>query len=207
MEFKKTIERLHIDALLKRLARLGEPMPAAIEEAERPDFILHYGPERVGLESTRSVYQELVRADILQAARCPREWILTGNLMDGPRRRSDDEILGEMLSFSEEMAWKSCEQEMRDWRDKIARSLAAKRERLNQPRFRRLDRNWLLIYDQPGLGNDQFTHEAARRHLAQLFSSPPGHPIDYDAVFVLSRRYLFRWQKNRLWLHYDRTEA
>ena len=207
MEFKKTIERFHIEALLKRLAKLGEPMPASIEEAERPDFILHYGEEQVGLEATRSVYQELVRADILQAARCPAEWIITTNLIDGPRRRSNDEIVGEMLSVSEEMPWKSRDQEMRDWHDKIARSLAAKREGLNQSGFRRLDRNWLLIYDQPGLGNDQFSYEGACRHFAELFSSPPKYQIDYDAVFVLSRRYLFRCQKNQLSMHYDRPES
>ena len=207
MEFRKTIERSHINTLLKRLARLRDPMPAPIEEADRPDFILHYGEERVGLEVTRSVDQELVRANILRDRRWPAEWILTTNLVDGPRRRSNHEILEEALSVNDEPPWKGCDQEMRDWQAKIARSLAAKREGLNRPGFRHFERNWLLIYDQPGLGDDPFTYDEAPRHFAELFSSPPKCQTDFDAVFVLSCRYLFRWHQNQLSWHYDRTRG
>jgi hypothetical protein len=205
MALKKKIERFQIDSLLKRLAKLGHAIPESIEETERPDFILRLAREQIGLETTRAVYQEHIRADKLQQMHYPNECIITMNLMDRTRRRSNDEILGDMLSI--ESPWKDCEQDMRDWQDKVSRSLTTKREKLNQPDFRVFDRNWLLIYDEPGLANDAFTFDRACRHLATTFCVQSRHPRDYDAVFVLSHRYLFRWQGNVLSLHYDRKGA
>jgi len=201
MEPKKSSERTNVEALLKRLVKVGQPWPSSIEEGERPDFILQYGEAQVGVETTRSVYQEMVRADKLHQAKCPGEWFITTNLIDGPRRRSDQEILGEMLS--NDPAWRSCAQEMRGWRDKIARSLAAKRGRLNQPGFKHFQRNWLLIYDLPGLGNDVFSFQKAPFHIAEIFSSAPEYGLDYDAIFVLSRRYLFRYQNKKIAFNYE----
>jgi hypothetical protein len=180
-------------------------MPNSVEETEKPDFVLRLPREQIGLEATRAVYQEHIRADKLQQTQYPNECIITTNLMDRTRHRSNDEILQDMLSI--DSPWKDCEQDMRDWQDKVSRSLTTKREKLNQPDFRVFDRNWLLIYDEPGLANDAFTFDRACRHLATMFYVQSRHPRDYDAVFVLSHRYLFRWQENVLLLHYDRKGA
>jgi len=205
MELRKHIERSQIEALFQRLQRLRERMPNTIEAAESPDFILRFGEERVGLEVTRSVWQEYVRGSKLHDSLYPAEWVITTNLMDGARRRSSDEVAAEMLNSGEDAPWKSCEQEMKDWGDKIAHSLSAKRERLNQQTFQKYSKNWLLIYDQPGLANDTFTADRACRHLTALFAAPREHHLDFDAVFLLSRRYLFRWRENELSLHYDKA--
>ena len=205
MDAKKQIECSQIEALFQRLQKLRQRMPDSIEEAESPDFILSFGEERVGLEVTRSVWQEYVRGSKLHDALYPAEWVMTTNLMDGSRRRSNEEITTEMLNSGEDAPWRSCEQEMTDWRDKIARSLSAKRERLNQPTFQSCGKNWLLIYDQPGLANDTFTFDRACRHLAGLFAAPTMFRSDFDAVFLLSRRYLFRWREDELSLHYDQA--
>jgi len=205
MEPKKDLERSQIQALFHRLQKLRERMPDKIEVAESPDFILRFGEERVGLEVTRSVWQEYVRGSGLQHTLYPSEWVITTNLVDGLKRRSNDEIIAEMLNFGEEARWKSCEQEMADWRDKISRSLSAKRETLNQSTFQKCSENWLLICDQPGLSNDVFTFERACRHLVGMFAVTPKLRIDFDAVFLFSRRYLFRWRANQLSLHYDKV--
>lgn len=182
-------------------------MPDTIEAAESPDFILRFGEERVGLEVTRSVWQEYVRGSKLHDSLYPAEWVITTNLMDGSKRRSNDEITAEMLNSGEDTPWKSCEQEMTDWGDKIARSLSAKRVRLNQPTFQKYSKNWLLIYDQPGLPNDTLTYEQAPRYLTGLFAAPPKHHLDFDSIFLLSRRYLFRWRENKLSRDYNEAAS
>jgi hypothetical protein len=205
MELRKHIERSQIETLFQRLQRLRERMPDTIEAAESPNFILRFGEGGVGLEVTRSVSQEYVRGMKLHDSQYPAEWVITTNLTDKSRRRSNDEITAEMLNSGEDAPWKSCEQEMADWRDKIARSLSAKRERLNQPTFQKYSKNWLLIYDQPGLPNDTFTHERAPRYLDGLFAAPSKHDLDFDSIFLLSRRYLFRRRENKLLWHYDKA--
>jgi hypothetical protein len=205
MLHKKDIERFHVDALLKRLTKLGYSHPDSIEFSERPDFILQISGERIGLEATRAVFQEYVRGAILHDTECPNAWVVTTNLMDGPKRRSNDEVVADMLNICSD--WKDSEQDMKDWREKISRSLNAKREKLNQPGFQRFPKNWLLIYDEPGLESDTFTCDRACRHLAGIFSARPQIPRDYDTVFLLSHRYLFRFHDGKLSLNYQAKEA
>jgi len=205
MSHKKYIERFHVDQLLNRLTKLGYSNPGDIRESERPDFVIDLADEQVGLETTRAVYQEYVRGSILHDTKCPNSWVITTHLMDGRKRRTDDEIVADMLNICGE--WKDSEQDMRDWGDKIGRSLDAKRKTLNQSDFQRFSQNWLLIYDDPGLPNDTFTYDRACRHLARIFSARSTRSADYDAIFVLSDRYLFRFHNATLSLHYDATEA
>ena len=73
MELRKHIERSQIEALFQRLQRLHERVPDTIEAAESPDFILRFGEERVGLEVTRSVWQEYVRGSKLHDSLYPAE--------------------------------------------------------------------------------------------------------------------------------------
>lgn len=201
MASKKKTERFHLESLFQRLAKLEHKLPDSVEETERPDFVLRFANEQIGLEVTSSVYQEYVRGNKLHDSQCPTEWTFTTNLLDRPLRRSNDEILADM--FNEDSAWKNCDQDMRDWQEKVARSLATKRQKLNQSGFRLFDKNWLLICDEPGLANDTFTYDRAWRHLIALFSAPREHPRDFDTVFLLSKRYLFSWRPNELSLDYD----
>ncbi len=202
MSHKKNIERFHVDDLLTRITKLGYSMPISIADSERPDFILTYADGQIGLETTRSVYQEYVRAGKLQDQKFPQEFIVITNLKDGQSRRSNDDIVSDMFDF--EGPWNNCENHIRDWRDKVAASLKSKREKLNGSGFQILPRNWLLIYDDPPLGNDVFTYERACRHLLWVFHQASGVAKEYDAVFVLSHRYLFRWDKDKLSIHYQK---
>ena len=202
MDQKKKVERAYVNALFNRLAKLGSA-PRVLEERERPDFAALIENQRIGLEVTCSVYQELVRAEKLQAITFPDETINITNLVDRPKRRSNSEILGEMFYEGDEPAWKSCEDEKRDWRHKVEVALGAKRECLNTRGFQQYEKNWLLIFDYPGLSNDTVTFEWAPRVISQVFFTPSSYPLDYDAVFLLSRRYLFRRRGREFAWHYE----
>lgn len=204
MSTRKRIERLQIKALFERITQLGYDSPTAIQDSERPDFILKIGDKTVGLETTFAVYQEYVRAERLHHTVCPKACIDVTTLKDRERRRSNDEILSDIRTIGG--PWQDEEDYMIDWRVKVAQSLQAKRMRLNQPGFQLFDENWLLIQDEPGLADDvDFTNERARRHLAIVFCGPTTTTSEFDTVFVSSRRHLFRWSGNRLTLNYKRS--
>jgi hypothetical protein len=130
---------------------------------------------------------------------------VTTHLKDGSARRSNDELIEEVLNLNSE--WQDAEEGMRDWRDKVAQSLERKRTNLNGNDFQAFYQNWLLIYDEPGLPNDVFTCDRACRHAASVFAAPYSSGRDFDTVFLLSDRYLFRWQQQKLSLNYDRRNA
>jgi hypothetical protein len=202
MDQRKDFERGLIDELFRRLGKFGQ-RPDSIEEGERPDFMFALQNTRVGLEVTRSVYQELARAVRIQATGYPNEAMIITSLKDGPRRRSNSEISADAFSLSDEPVWQSCEDEMCDWQDKIALALEAKRERLNRPGFRLFEKNWLLIYDHPGLSNDPLTFNEAPKLVSRVFSTPSNHRLDFDTVFIVSGRYLFRWQDRQAAWHHE----
>lgn len=202
---KKRIESHQLEDLLERITALGYEMPSDITTSERPDFIVTIAQKRIGIETTASVYQEYVRGSKLHFEQCSNSCIVTTHLQDREQRRSNDELLGDMLNLHS--AWKDSEQAMCDWRDKIASRLDSKRSKLSKPGFQHFDQNWLLIHDEPGLANDAFTHDRACRHLAALFAAPFTGARDFDTVFLLSDRYLFRWHEQQLSLNYSNGKA
>ena len=167
---RKQLERGQLESLFRRITQLGYDSPQSIIDSERPDFVLEIGRRKVGLETTFAVHQEFVRAQKLKHNVCPEACVVTGELKDGNRRRSNDEILHDMLAVGG--PWQDAEKDMQDWRDKIANSLQVKREKLSQPNFQLFDENWLLVVDDPSLAEDAFTYDCACRHLAALFSGP-----------------------------------
>src|SRR5208283_5738809 len=100
MNAKQAIERADLDALLRRVSQLECLTPTAIEHSAQtsPDFIIELAGEKIGVEATRSVYQEFVRAMKLQARDCPNSWVNLTHLEDRPRRRSTPEVRSSVLS-------------------------------------------------------------------------------------------------------------
>jgi hypothetical protein len=113
----KNAERGYLDALFKRLEKLGYDRPSSIVESERPDFILEIGGRTVGVEVTLAVEGEYVRAEKLQKTPDSEEAAILTNLKDGNRRRSNKEIIHNMFGdqFEPEQAWKGIDVKMIEW--------------------------------------------------------------------------------------------
>lgn len=200
MSRKKRGERRQLQALLDRIEPFGYWGPFGISASERPDFILEFGARRIGVETTLATFQEYARAQHLHFTRCPKNTVKTSELKDGVRRRKNEEILRDMLNSAE--PWGSHEEQMRWWRERIARCLQSKRERLSQPDYQRFDENWLLISDIPQLDDDSFAMEQACAHLVSVFAEATAARIDFDTIFIHSGNYLFRFTGSRLSLNY-----
>jgi hypothetical protein len=88
---KKIYEFADLDHFLHRLLQVDGFTPSYIEPSERPDFILTADTKKIGVEVTRLVYQERIRALKLQAERFPALWInLTHCVDEGTRRTNSD---------------------------------------------------------------------------------------------------------------------
>jgi len=194
----KNTERGYLDALIKRLEKLGYDRPSSIVESERPDFILEIGSRKVGVEVTLAVEGEYVRAQKLQDALYPGEATIITNLKDGNRRRSNQEITHDMFGdmLDPEQVWKSIDTQMIERWERIADALQIKRSKFSD--FQIFDENWLLIRDPLPFAYDALERKLARQHLAGIFSQSSKNEKDFDAVFIFSGQYVFRWFRGKL---------
>lgn len=191
-------ERIDLDVLLKCLNALDGLETTSIEKSEKPDFIITCANRTIGVEHTRAVYQEVVRAGKLHFTKCPNLVADFTDLKDRQARRSNEEILASMLSPVG--SWRKTDEANSEWKQKIASRLRSKRDRLNQPGYQLFDENWLLIHDFPPLPAWSETEHWAGSYLKGLFSETPDVSKDFDIVFVHSGQYLFRWKEHELGL-------
>jgi hypothetical protein len=196
MNNKKAIERADIDVFLKCLKSLDNFTPTSLIHDDKPDFVITKGIEKIGVETTRAVHQEVVRARKLQHTRCPNSWIILTNLKNPETRRSNEEIIRVMTNPLR--AWQPSEKFWSDWITKIERVLKLKRKKFNQADYQVFNQNWLLIHDYPPLPDWNHTWKCAWRNLEYLFSRKFEACRDFDTVFVHSGSYLFRWHRGHL---------
>lgn len=204
MELGKAIERADLQSLLDRLRLIDGISPDSIVARERPDFVITIGGSCVGLETTRSVYQEFVRGEKLHAERGPF-MANTTHLKDTSHRRSNDEIHASLSSIASR--WKPHEEYLTDWIEKIEHRLQSKRQNFNQPDFQVFGENWLLIHDSPGLSRDEPTRDEAIQRLRCLLAQPSNVQRDFDAIFIQSDRHWFRWRRPQLSYHFHGFEG
>jgi hypothetical protein len=196
MSRNRTIERIDLDVLLECLTKLDGLAVTSITKDEKPDFIITCGGKKIGVEHTRAVYQEVVRAGKLHFSECPNSTTDQTDLIDREERRSTKQILATMTNpFG---SWRKVEDCRLDWKNKIAERLRSKRQKYNHEAFQILDENWLLIHDFPPLPAWPDTHNWAGRCLRSLFSESLDVTRDFDVVFVHSGQYLFRWHRGEL---------
>ncbi len=191
----KPIEWQLLDELISRLVPLGYPHPTDIRGRESPDFSMIVSGESIGVELTRSTFEEYCRA----GRQLSNGVMVFDRLRDYGVRRSTEELITNATDLTSE--WSSVEEQMCDWQGKIEKPLVQKRLKLNRDFFEKFSQNWLLIYDFPPLGNDEISYNRAVLYLNALFAQPR-KGIDFDTVFLLSNYYLFRWRDRKLDVNY-----
>ena len=165
-----TIERIDLDVLLKCLNALDALETTSVIKSEKPDFIITRAGKKIGVEHTRAVYQEIVRANKLHFGKCPNLPIDSTDLKDRKMRRSNDEIFASMTNpFG---SWKKTEEAILEWADKIGARLKTKHKKCNQLGYQLFDENWLLIHDFPPLPDWSETQDWAGKCLKAIFLEP-----------------------------------
>jgi hypothetical protein len=194
--FKRKIELWRLERLLRQLT----PQPYQIESSDRPDVILRTGTLAIGVEITTSTPQEYHRARRLHHTdpRLRVRAVCVSELRDGPRRRTDKELIQAMTQPI--FPPLSHEQQMHDWIDKVSGIIDTKRTKLNEASFQKFGKNWLFVDDEPGLPGYDFVFEDAWSLLLNYFGKSHGGAIDFDTIFIHSGAFFF-WHEND-WLHH-----
>ena len=196
----KAIEAADARHLVNRLSQMGYAFDS-IKASEKPDFILTANGRQVGLEVTRSVNEDTMRALKLQREKFPFCGICFPNrIRQGPQLNKED-LAKSLLSLVPKAP--PAVSPLLEWQRRINKTLIAKRNKLNQPDYQNFDEDWLLIYDilPPIL---ERIHDSPERLLLQMFEQTPKPSKDFDVVFVNSRDFLFRWSGGALdWVKFD----
>jgi hypothetical protein len=205
---KHSSEKSVVGRLFNRLQRLGCAVPTKIEFSDRPDAVVFYPDKTVGLEATSVTYQEVFRAMNLHKELFPpsptlNSVITTIHLVDGERRRSNDEIKNVM--FDPSSPWKNSEQVILEWGEKIEKRWKLKLKKLNQPGFRTFDENWLLIHEEFGVTSQRDVRPMCQQ-LANFLTVDAGYANEFDLVFINSFKCLFKWQSGKLSWNYSERE-
>lgn len=193
MVTKKITEKRDLDAFLSRLSRIEGQSPTAVRDSERPDFIVTFGRGTVGIEITRTLYQECARVLRMHASNHPHQWVNLTHLVDAGHRRTNSELGRSIGPTALLQRWKPVAESMLDWKRKVAIALNSKRQKLAGSGYQFFTENWLLIHDFPPLSVDWQTRELAFQHLADVFSQSPTPVRDFDKIFIHSGDWLFRW--------------
>ena len=121
--------------------------PIELIKRERPDFYLHIGPKKIGIEVTEAIQPDYARARVLPEAELD-ESILDPSLFKwGAPKRS----LEELRSVASEKkltgpGWEGDEIEV-EWSEAIFGVIKKKSGKLISKGFERYSENWLAIYD------------------------------------------------------------
>lgn len=194
----KNSERKDLNALLECLFKAEHFAPDLVVESEKPDFIIEHQGRKIGIETTRAVAEEFVRAFKVQAAKHPLLWMNISNLKNRSTRRSNKDLENSMGSNGLLQPWRQTVIVLEERKQKISKVLNSKRQKLNQKDFQRFDENWLHIYDYPPLPDYECDLEIMVEHIGNLLSEPTIYTKDFDCVFIHSGKFLFRWRNGAL---------
>src|SRR5438309_2291397 len=87
----KRIERQLLDELINRLVLLGYPEPTDIQSRESPDFSMIVSGESIGVELTRSTFEEYCRA----SRQLSDGFMIYDRLKDYGVRRPTEELIAD----------------------------------------------------------------------------------------------------------------
>ncbi len=169
--------------------------PFKLTYRDKPDFSIESYNEKIGIEFTESVPEQLARASSLLEKHFSGYPKLEPEFFgwEAPER-TNDEIL-EILSKSQKkligqgFSGKSIEV---NWIEGIIRCLLNKTMKLNSKDFEKFDKNWLLIYDNQTRSslNREFVSEKIVSILSGYWKDDK--EFRFSRIFIESGKYFYQ---------------
>lgn len=144
---KNHVERWSICKLLSTLAYQNKlTYPLQLIHDDRPDFLIKFTGEHVGVEFTEARNQNEAHYQALRNRKYPEKFYSTNLFQLGKPALSTSEmhedLKQEILSDKPLMG----DQPEKDWAEYIQLSIQSKLIALAKVEFNKFDKNWLLIY-------------------------------------------------------------
>ena len=191
-------ERRLICRLLSTLAwehKLSYPCVA--KKSERPDYVLRFGTQCVGVEITEAVKEDLARTEVLPEARS--KTVIDISLF---RWRDKKKTLAELRQIASQTkltgpGWTGDEPEQ-EFADAISDKVEDKTRKLNEDSFSRFDEDWLLIYENLAL--PALNRNTAASYLC-LSLSNYWESKAFHRVFIESGEFIIEFSHEKLSMH------
>jgi hypothetical protein len=164
--------------------------PLRLEKRERPDFLLQFSSDRVGIEVTEAVPPDWAWANARREKLNSNKLIFLQQFHPGEPQRSAEEIDKIARSENPGDGWGSDSPE-REWAEAMLHFSLQKAGKLLKPGYERFDGNWLLIYDNwplPAVDESKAAAYFMRRLMALDV------PLPFDRVFVECERTIWQFQ-------------
>lgn len=179
-------EKAFADRLFERLSICPEEWT----ESERPDCYFRLGDKTIGMEITESTPSEKYWGSaIAKSLDCGTQPIVysTSNLRSHEEQQTRKDLFHNMFNNP---SYVDMEEARKWWCEDVRKAWVTKRKKLNEPDYQRYDENWLLIWDNEGLGDNYST-------LTNIQSAVLRTPFfdadldEFDHIYVLSGNFTF----------------
>lgn len=158
--------------------------PLSFRKGERPDLDVETAGTCIGIEVTEAIPLQYAHAVAIKNRECPTA-ILDPSLFQYGNAAMDADQIRHLLQQAGDRligpGWmgESVEQE---WAARMALAVLHKTEMLNEPTFRRQERNWLAIYDNTPRA--YLDLRSALRYLCERLAGVRRHAVEFDHVFI-----------------------
>ncbi len=189
-------ERWSICRLLSTLAWENKlDYPCVGIKSERPDYVFKLGVQRVGIEITDAVKEDLVRTEVLPEANSSS--VIDISLFKWRDRRK---TLDELRQIARERkltgpGWVE-DEPYQEFADAISDKVEDKTRKLNEDTFSRFDEDWLVIYEYLALPAGLKRSNAAS-YLCLSLTSYWGLNA-FHRIFVESGEFIIELTRERL---------
>lgn len=166
--------------------------PIEVTKRERPDFCLHTGHKKIGIEFTEAIQPDYARARVLPEAKSDESIIDPSLFKWGAQKKS----LAELRSIASETkltgpGWNGNAMED-EWSYAISDVSRRKTSKLNSEGFARFEKNWLLIYDNLDSGDIALSCSYLEKELEDYWANN-----SFDKIFVETGNFLIQLQRGQ----------
>lgn len=156
--------------------------PISVNHRDRPDFLIHAGKSKVGIEVTEAVSERYAAYMALAEREFPNVFLEPAHFRWSEPKLTVEEMRG-LLRQSQltSNGWAGDDPE-KEWALFIQSVVDAKLIKLARPEFEKLNQNWLSIYDNLPLPNINL--EKALTFLRPLLEDRWLRDPSFDVLFV-----------------------
>ena len=204
---KRESDHVELYAIAYMLATLAQEeklnYPLILRKSERPDFLLLSGENKIGIEHTEAVSENVAQSDFLQEkgrrhevqfVRCPEP---------GEKRKKSKRLISELEENNPGDGWAGDSVE-REWAAAMFYFVNKKICTAQKPEYKLFESNWLLIYDNWRL---PAIHLEEALSLFRQLCSEGDIFSTFSCFFILTKKQLCQFTKvsstvfptNELW--------
>ncbi len=180
---KEHVERWSICKLLSTLANQNQlTYPLQLIHNDRPDFLIKFTNERVGIEFTEARNRNQAHYEAILNREFPDKIYSPSLFQLGEPEMSKSEMLADLGQDALSGAPLMGDKPEIDWAEYIKDTIQAKLLGLAKPEFKKFDKNWLLMY--VAIPFTQVNINVALTYLEPYLPKIFANNVTFDTIYI-----------------------